>query len=189
MTPARLQTMSLVCTAVIGLIVFAAAIEPPDLLVWINLFAFGGLEAVFLWPIILGLYWKEANASGAVASIVAGVACFFALSILNPWHGRHPRHRAHVHRRLRGVRHRREVRPPGFEEVIRLFWGEGNGQAELMKLLGEENASEGRGESPMRSPPFPLPSPPSLLPQKTFHISNPRSEFFPSVTPLTGSEI
>ena len=74
MTPARLQTMSLVCTAVIGLIVFAAAIEPPDLLVWINLFAFGGLEAVFLWPIILGLYWKEANASGAVASIVAGVA-------------------------------------------------------------------------------------------------------------------
>ena len=84
MTPARLQTMSLVCTAVIGLIVFAAAIEPPDLLVWINLFAFGGLEAVFLWPIILGLYWKEANASGAVASIVAGVACFFALSILKP---------------------------------------------------------------------------------------------------------
>ena len=46
MTPARLQTMSLVCTAVIGLIVFAAAIEPPDLLVWINLFAFGGLEAL-----------------------------------------------------------------------------------------------------------------------------------------------
>ena len=44
MTPARLQTMSLVCTAVIGLIVFAAAIEPPDLLVWINLFAFGGLR-------------------------------------------------------------------------------------------------------------------------------------------------
>ena len=66
--------MSLACTAVIGLIVFASAIEPPDLLVWINLFAFGGLEAVFLWPIILGLYWKEANASGAVASIVAGVA-------------------------------------------------------------------------------------------------------------------
>ena len=87
MTPARLQTMSLVCTAVIGLIVFAAAIEPPDLLVWINLFAFGGLEAVFLWPIILGLYWKEANASGAVASIVAGVACFFALSILKPGMG------------------------------------------------------------------------------------------------------
>ena len=87
MTPARLQTMSLVCTAVIGLIVFASAIEPPDLLVWINLFAFGGLEAVFLWPIILGLYWKEANASGAVASIVAGVACFFALSILKPGMG------------------------------------------------------------------------------------------------------
>lgn len=114
MTPARLQTMSLVCTAVIGLIVFAAAIEPPDLLVWINLFAFGGLEAVFLWPIILGLYWKEANVSGAVASIVAGVACFLRPQHPQARHGRHPRHRAHVHRRLRGVRHRREVRPPGF---------------------------------------------------------------------------
>ena len=108
MTPARLQTMSLVCTAVIGLIVFAAAIEPPDLLVWINLFAFGGLEAVFLWPIILGLYWKEANASGAVASIVAGVVptsiVAFAAFVIGAKCGR-----------------------PASEEIIRLFWGEGNG--------------------------------------------------------------
>ena len=127
MTPARLQTMSLVCTAVIGLIVFAAAIEPPDLLVWINLFAFGGLEAVFLWPIILGLYWKEANASGAVASIVAGVACFFALSILNPGmggiHAIVPTSIVAFAAFVIGAKCGR----PASEEVIRLFWGEGNG--------------------------------------------------------------
>ena len=127
MTPARLQTMSLVCTAVIGLIVFAAAIEPPDLLVWINLFAFGGLEAVFLWPIILGLYWKEANASGAVASIVAGVACFFALSILKPGmggiHAIVPTSIVAFAAFVIGAKCGR----PASEEIIRLFWGEGNG--------------------------------------------------------------
>ena len=127
MTPARLQTMSLVCTAVIGLIVFAAAIEPPDLLVWINLFAFGGLEAVFLWPIILGLYWKEANASGAVASIVAGVACFFALSILKPGmggiHAIVPTSIVAFAAFVIGAQCGR----PASEELIRLFWGEGNG--------------------------------------------------------------
>ena len=127
MTPARLQTMSLVCTAVIGLIVFAAAIEPPDLLVWINLFAFGGLEAVFLWPIILGLYWKEANASGAVASIVAGVACFFALSILKPGmggiHAIVPTSIVAFAAFVIGAKCGR----PASEKVIRLFWGEGNG--------------------------------------------------------------
>ena len=127
MTPARLQTMSLACTAVIGLIVFASAIEPPDLLVWINLFAFGGLEAVFLWPIILGLYWKEANASGAVASIVAGVACFFALSILKPGmggiHAIVPTSIAAFAAFVIGAKCGR----PASDDVIRLFWGEGDG--------------------------------------------------------------
>ena len=84
MPPKLLRSMSLMSTAVIGTIVFLAALEPPDLLVWINLFAFGGLEATFLWPVVLGLYWDKANATGAVCSTVAGVGCFFALSILKP---------------------------------------------------------------------------------------------------------
>ncbi len=129
MTSGRLQTMSLACTAVIGLIVFAAAIEPPDLLVWINLFAFGGLEAVFLWPIILGLYWKQANASGAVASIVAGVACFFALSILKPGmggiHAIVPTSIVAFAAFVIGAKCGR----PASDDVIRLFWGEGNGRS------------------------------------------------------------
>ena len=54
----RIKRFSLGCTAAIGAIVFVAALEPPDLLVWINLFAFGGLEATFLWPLLLGLYWR-----------------------------------------------------------------------------------------------------------------------------------
>jgi sodium/pantothenate symporter len=82
--PARVRRLSLLTTACIGAIVFIAAIQPPDLLVWINLFAFGGLEAAFLWPILLGLYWRKANAAGAVCSVVAGVGCFFYISLAKP---------------------------------------------------------------------------------------------------------
>ena len=80
----RIKRFSLGCTAAIGAVVFVAALEPPDLLVWINLFAFGGLEATFLWPLLLGLYWRKANAAGALSSILVGLACFFALSVLKP---------------------------------------------------------------------------------------------------------
>jgi sodium/pantothenate symporter len=82
--PSRIRKMSFGSTACIGLLVFLAALQPPDLLVWINLFAFGGLEAAFLWPIILGLYWKKANAAGALYSVVSGLGCFFAISLLKP---------------------------------------------------------------------------------------------------------
>ncbi len=84
MSIVSLKKMSLITTVVIGLMVFVAAIEPPDLLVWINLFAFGGLEAVFLCPIILGLYWKKGNSTGAISSIILGVATFITLTIAKP---------------------------------------------------------------------------------------------------------
>jgi sodium/pantothenate symporter len=77
----RLQNLSFWTTAILGIIVFGASFNPPDLIVWINLFAFGGMQAAFLWPLVLGLYWKRANASGALASMVAGVATYFYLVI------------------------------------------------------------------------------------------------------------
>lgn len=67
-------------TVLLGICVFFLAITPPDLLVWINLFAFGGLEAVFLWPMVLGLYWEKANAQGAICSVLVGVGVFGILS-------------------------------------------------------------------------------------------------------------
>ncbi|MDL2285191.1 sodium/pantothenate symporter [Desulfovibrio sp. OttesenSCG-928-F07] len=81
MPKSRISRMSLGCTLVVGTLVFIAAFRPPDLLVWINLFAFGGLEAAFLWPIVLGLYYKKANATGAVISMLTGVSVFMLLSI------------------------------------------------------------------------------------------------------------
>jgi sodium/pantothenate symporter len=77
----NLNRISFITTGVIGIIVFIFAIKPPSIIVWINLFAFGGLEASFLWPTILGLYWKRANSTGAIMSIVTGVGSFFIFSI------------------------------------------------------------------------------------------------------------
>lgn len=76
----KIKAMSFLVTAFLGAVVFLAALRPPDLIVWINLFAFGGMEAAFLWPLVLGLYWKRANAPGAVCSMAAGVACFVYLT-------------------------------------------------------------------------------------------------------------
>jgi sodium/pantothenate symporter len=65
----------------LGAIVFLAALRPPDLIVWINLFAFGGMQATFLWPVVLGLYWQRANPQGALWSMVTGLGAYFALVI------------------------------------------------------------------------------------------------------------
>ncbi|UZP68765.1 sodium/pantothenate symporter [Desulfovibrio mangrovi] len=122
--PVTVKRMSLACTAVIGTVVFVAALEPPDLLVWINLFAFGGLEAVFLWPIVLGLYWRKANASGAVASIVTGVVVFVGLTIVKPdmggVHAIVPTTLAALAAFVAGS----FVGRPVSSGVIALFWGE-----------------------------------------------------------------
>ena len=89
--PTRISRMSLGCTLSVGLLVFLSAFWPPDLLVWINLFAFGGLEAVFLWPVVLGLYWKKANAAGTILSIITGLSIFILLTVTKfPVFGLHP---------------------------------------------------------------------------------------------------
>ena len=67
---------SFALTAAIGIIGCLLALNPPDVIVWINLFAFGGLEATFFWPIIGGLYWKKGNSRACLASVICGLATF-----------------------------------------------------------------------------------------------------------------
>ncbi|GEN52807.1 sodium/pantothenate symporter [Halobacillus faecis] len=80
----KVKRLSISVTAVIGILVFAMAVQPPDLLIWLNLFAFGGLEAAFIWPVIMGLYWKKGNASGAIASILTGVGSYILFHSFMP---------------------------------------------------------------------------------------------------------
>ena len=49
-------------------------------MVWLNLHAIAGLISTFLWPVLLGLYWKRANTAGAFASIIAGAGSYLLLS-------------------------------------------------------------------------------------------------------------
>ena len=81
LSPKKVRGMSVIVTAVVGVLVFFAAMKPPSLLVWINLFAFGGLEAVFFCPTLFGLYWKRANSTGAVLSMICGASAFFWVNI------------------------------------------------------------------------------------------------------------
>lgn len=72
----KIPLFSFLLTAGLGVIVFFIALSPPDIIVWINLFAMGGLEATFFWPLIGGLYWKKGNSKCCIASIIVGLAVF-----------------------------------------------------------------------------------------------------------------
>ncbi len=77
-------------TALLGLFALVLAINPFEIIVWINMFAFGGLEIAFLCPLVGGLFWKKATASGAVASVVAGLLTYLSISLgglpIAGWH-------------------------------------------------------------------------------------------------------
>ena len=82
----KISNISMFTTLIIGLIVMVFVIKPPSAIVWINLFAMGGLECAFFCPILFGLYWKKANALGSVMSSVLGVAAFLFISSWNTGH-------------------------------------------------------------------------------------------------------
>lgn len=63
----KLARISSLSTLILGLLLLLAAWRPPEMIIWLNLLAFGGLEAVFLWPLVLGLYWERANAHALLA--------------------------------------------------------------------------------------------------------------------------
>lgn len=72
------------CTIVLSLLILGLAIRPPSMIVWLNLFAFGGLQAAFFFPLVGGLYWKRANTNGALASQLSGVVAFIGLTAKMP---------------------------------------------------------------------------------------------------------
>ncbi len=78
-----IKRVSFGVTGILGVIVFLLALDPPDLLIFLNLFAFGGLEAAFIWPIVLGLYWKWGNKYGAIASMATGILSYIGLHFYN----------------------------------------------------------------------------------------------------------
>ncbi|MBJ7222509.1 MULTISPECIES: sodium/pantothenate symporter [unclassified Brenneria] len=79
----RIKRLSSMTTLLLGLLVLLASWRPPEMIIWLNLLAFGGLEAVFLWPLVLGLYWERANATGALSAMFSGAICYTLLASLH----------------------------------------------------------------------------------------------------------
>ncbi len=72
----NLGVISVSVTAIMGIVAVVMAIKPPDIIVWINMFAFGGLQTAFFWTLVLGLFWKKANATGAIWGMVGGLGAY-----------------------------------------------------------------------------------------------------------------
>lgn len=83
-TEREIKIGSFLTTAIIGIIVFFIALSPPDFLIWLNLFAFGGLESTFIWPVFFGLYWNKANHYGAISAMIIGMTSYILLDQLYP---------------------------------------------------------------------------------------------------------
>lgn len=72
----NLSKSSLWVTVFIGGIVFVLTLTPPDIIFWVQLFAMGGLETCFFWPIVGGIFYKKGNSQAALASILVGVTVY-----------------------------------------------------------------------------------------------------------------
>lgn len=68
-------------TYAVGIISILLALYPLDIVVWVNLFAFGGLECTFLWTIVLGLFSSKVNKTGILISVLSSLSVYTIFSI------------------------------------------------------------------------------------------------------------
>ena len=79
---ARAKTLSQLCSLILGLAIFAISINPPNVIWKINMFAFGGLESAFVWVFLMGMFWKKANKTGAICSMIGGTVVYCVCMLL-----------------------------------------------------------------------------------------------------------
>lgn len=72
-------------TFVIGIVTMLFTMDPPDIIFFLNLFAMGGMECAFFWPLVGGLFWKKGTGEAAAASSIGGVAvyvfCYYNVAV------------------------------------------------------------------------------------------------------------
>lgn len=80
----NVKSISTVITIILGIVVMVLTINPPDIIFVLNMFAFGGLECTFFWPLVGGLFWKKGTKQAAVCSSVGAIATYiFATYFIN----------------------------------------------------------------------------------------------------------
>ncbi len=80
-TDENVMNLSKVVTVLIGIIVICFGVFQPGSIFEINLFAFSGM-AIFVVPILFGMYWKKSTVAGAVSSVVVGVIVLLGFSFV-----------------------------------------------------------------------------------------------------------
>jgi sodium/pantothenate symporter len=78
-SPRLVRWVSYSTTAVVGAIVTLASLRPPQFLQYLIVFTGAGMACTYLAPTVLGLYWRRATRSGALAGLLGG---FLSVSVL-----------------------------------------------------------------------------------------------------------
>lgn len=80
-TDESVMNLSKVVTVLIGIIVICFGVFQPGSIFEINLFAFSGM-AVFVVPILFGMYWKRSTVAGAVSAVIVGVITLLVFTLV-----------------------------------------------------------------------------------------------------------
>ncbi len=82
----NVKVASVLVTLGLGIVVVLLTLDPPDIIFFLNLFAMGGLECSFFWPLIGGLFWKKGTKYAAVASSIGAAAtyvfCYYNVKVV-----------------------------------------------------------------------------------------------------------
>ncbi len=70
----KLSSALIVCAT--GALVVFFTLHASKIIFFLNLFAFGGLECSFFWPLVGGLFWKKGTREAALASSIGAVAVY-----------------------------------------------------------------------------------------------------------------
>ena len=83
----NVKKASVILTFVLGIITMVLTVNPPDIIFFLNLFAMGGLECSFFWPLVGGLFWKKGTKQAAVCSSIGAAAVYVFCYYYVKWLG------------------------------------------------------------------------------------------------------
>ncbi|MGI9469978.1 MAG: sodium:solute symporter family transporter [Rubripirellula sp.] len=77
----KIKTLSYAVTVVVGILAVLFALNPPDYLQDLIVFATGGLAACFLVPMVLCLYWRRMTSAATIAGMLGGTLTHLGLTL------------------------------------------------------------------------------------------------------------
>lgn len=124
-------------SALLGLVVFVLALDPPKYLEYLVIFAIGGLGSMFFVPMLAGLYWKRGNTLAAILAMAGGLVTYI---VATQWFtplalGMQPAVVATLASGLLYLVGTYVGRPPAEETIIK-FWGS---QRDVQDVLARQN--------------------------------------------------